>query len=1619
MKIALFPVLDNGFNKRWLSRARLFFGQVILGLTMLSAPVEADLSVFVCGSDYNARSNRYESMTNGRSRSNAGAFAALKPDGSIYSWGDTARGGTGAPTGTGYMQIVGTGEAFAALNADGSVFAWGSAANGGSGAPAGNDFVAIYSTASAFSALRTNGAIASWGSAGNGGSSPGGSGHVELFSAKQTMHALNASGRITSWGHTQVGGVGEPTGNGYVKVVAAGWSASALHSSGTISSWGDYPQYGAGGVSGSDYVDITATNTAYAAQTSTGAVVTWGEAANGGSGGPSGTGWSYVTSNNTAFAALNDDGRVYAWGTAAAGGTGEPTDTGYVALFANSSSFAALKADGSITAWGGSTTGGTGAPTGDEFTTVVSAGYSFAALNSAGQIESWGNGSLGGSGAPGDSGYVSIVSNERAFAAFKADGSIVTWGDGGNGGVGGPSDSGYLSINGSGPAADSACGDFLVFNQSPTITGVPATTVAEDASYSFTPSAADADPGDTLSFSILNKPAWASFDTNTGSLSGTPDNGDVGLYSAITISVSDGTASTGLAPFDLTVSNVNKAPVLSIPMADQAGFAGISYSFTLNASMFSDEDVGDTLSYQLISGPAWLQLSGSTLNGNPSLLDLGVSSFVLRAVDSGALFAETTVGLTVAKQNIAAPVFTANPSQSFDEGVTGTLFSATATDTDPFDQLIYSILGGADSAHFTVDSATGVVSFDIVPDHESPLDANADNNYELVLDVEDEVGHTASETFSITVQDINDTSPVFSSAASISANEGDGTGGFVVVAQDPDLGDSLQYSIVAGDDAAALTVDAGSGALSFVAATDFENPADSDLDNNYLVSIQVEDAVGNTASQALTISVLNTIDEAPVIDVEPDIGVETGATGEIHRFQAADTDNGDALEWSIVGGADAALFSLGASNGRLSLLQSVDFATPLDANLDNSYELDIRVEDLANLSDQIAVSVVVVPAGAGLYIVPDQVFHIHEYAANATAVATVNAIYNSGFAVTWSIVEGALPFDISGPGEISLDGALDYASVSQYSLTIRADNGYVVDEQSVLVEVLEANAVEKLVENQDWDAGTLSAAGATGVLPANQAYYSAALAAAVPAPDSISSLQLLIGSANRVAAAMEASTSGTLNHAHLFDAGAINAEPDRLAAYELSIASLVPAPETAESLFTAVQQVNNVFLAVQLADTLEADASTAEFANLLAAIDALGAVTPDLLRPFASLISRAAPSPQTPADVQALLILLTVRINVHPVVSLSLYQDGVRVSKILATGGPVTVESTVENPVTGMSLSYGWSGTSQALLNNSSEANPVGGSFVFSPSGLPAGAAFVAAVSVERNQLLSISSAPIIVADAALSSTEVQDSDGDGIADLYEGELDASGLDEVSHLLQGYKGNDSTYLLQAKVGVVLHLGPVAQLLNKHQANVTLGEVAESMTGGDIAVASVGLENEGSTEQRQLIDFSVSHLSYASASTPVVISLKKPLPSNAQYLVYRPVKGWVEFVIDGQNAVRSAPALFGVDGECPPPGHNSYSSGLTEGDNCIELQIEDGGPNDADRYDATGELRIDKGLNGSVLQTGAVIQVATAALRTENRSVGGGGGALLYFLFVLLGFYLAGLLTNCRKASFAT
>ncbi len=106
------------------------------------------------------------------------------------------------------------------------------------------------------------------------------------------------------------------------------------------------------------------------------------------------------------------------------------------------------------------------------------------------------------------------------------------------------------------------------------INGTPLTSVTSGTAYSFTPTASDAN-SDPLTFSIANRPTWATFSTSTGRLSGTPASTDVGTTSGIAISVSDGKVSTSLAAFSIAVTAPAPPPP---PPTSGTPYPGFTYT---------------------------------------------------------------------------------------------------------------------------------------------------------------------------------------------------------------------------------------------------------------------------------------------------------------------------------------------------------------------------------------------------------------------------------------------------------------------------------------------------------------------------------------------------------------------------------------------------------------------------------------------------------------------------------------------------------------------------------------------------------------------------------------------------------------------------------------------------------------------------------------------------------------------------------------------------------------------------------------------------------------------------------------------------------------------------------
>jgi hypothetical protein len=160
-------------------------------------------------------------------------------------------------------------------------------------------------------------------------------------------------------------------------------------------------------------------------------------------------------------------------------------------------------------------------------------------------------------------------------------------------------------------------------NSAPSISGNPPSQVMAGSPFSFTPTATDPD-GDALTFSASNLPVWASIDANSGIVSGTPGQGDVGTYTNIRITVSDGTVSVS-------------TPALSIEVV-VLGTGSALLSWVAPSQNSDGSPLLDLDGYRVYWGPA----PGSYINSET--MDAGVTNYLVEGLTPGTwYFAATAV----------------------------------------------------------------------------------------------------------------------------------------------------------------------------------------------------------------------------------------------------------------------------------------------------------------------------------------------------------------------------------------------------------------------------------------------------------------------------------------------------------------------------------------------------------------------------------------------------------------------------------------------------------------------------------------------------------------------------------------------------------------------------------------------------------------------------------------------------------------------------------------------------------------------------------------------------------------------------------------------------------------
>ena len=448
------------------------------GLAVLANRVSSSTKLF-----YGHTMGEYENLD---------AFAALREDGSVVTWGgsggDSSSVADKLDGSIDVVEIFSNAYAFAALRKDGSVITWGDSYNGGNSSSVADkldgsiDVLWLFSTTVAFAAMREDGSVVTWGYGPSGGDSSivadkldGSIDVLQVFSTYAAFAALREDGSVVTWGgnsYSDYGGNSSSVSDkldgeiGVLQVFSTYAAFAALRQDGSVVTWGGTPYGDYGGDSSNvadkldgsvDVEQVFSNYAAFAALREDGSVVTWGGNSYSDYGGNSSSvadkldgsfDVAEVFSTYFSFAALRKDGSVITWGESYYGG-----DSSSVAdkldgridvlqVFSTELAFAALREDGSVVTWGYGSSGGDSSSVADKLDgsidvlQVFSTGLAFAALREDGSVVTWGMSGFGGDSSSvadkldGSINVKRVFSTFGAFAAVREDGSVVTWGGG-------------------------------------------------------------------------------------------------------------------------------------------------------------------------------------------------------------------------------------------------------------------------------------------------------------------------------------------------------------------------------------------------------------------------------------------------------------------------------------------------------------------------------------------------------------------------------------------------------------------------------------------------------------------------------------------------------------------------------------------------------------------------------------------------------------------------------------------------------------------------------------------------------------------------------------------------------------------------------------------------------------------------------------------------------------------------------------------------------------------------------------------------------------------------------------------------------------------------------------
>ncbi|MBI2381387.1 MAG: cadherin domain-containing protein [Gammaproteobacteria bacterium] len=215
----------------------------------------------------------------------------------------------------------------------------------------------------------------------------------------------------------------------------------------------------------------------------------------------------------------------------------------------------------------------------------------------------------------------------------------------------------------------------------------------------------------------------------------------------------------------------------------------------------------------------------------------------------------------------------------------------------------------------------------------APLDYEGTASYSLVITVGDARGAETEAPLTLNLTNVNEVPVLNPAEASVMMEENKpaGTALASLAASDPDAGDTLSWSISAGNDAGNFAISATTGALSLA------KPLDYEAARSHALAVEVRDAGGLKAHGQVDVTVQN-VNELPVFNPVTGPSLAESATiGSVVATVAARDPDGDTLSYTLSGGDG--LFTIDAASGAIKLAKALDYETK------TSHALSVKASD--------------------------------------------------------------------------------------------------------------------------------------------------------------------------------------------------------------------------------------------------------------------------------------------------------------------------------------------------------------------------------------------------------------------------------------------------------------------------------------------------------------------------------------------------------------------------------------------------------------------------------------------------------------------------------------------------